>query len=371
MAPAGPGRRSTPASSMADEVVGPGRARRARRTSPCTATSGATATTSTAATSAPPTTRWSAPSCWPGCCPHRGGASAPWSGARPSSPWRRQPIGGDGVDGRGRSGSATGHIEPFILLRCELLHRLMLLELYGGTDPRAEELYRTVDRADRRRAVRRTSRCNKGFAAQRLGRRVAGAGRAAALRAGARADPAIDDGRPVPAHALRHHRPRRGDVLRRPRLPRPPPLRRPAQRRCGPCRSGSPSTTSSVASPRSAGDRAGRRPPRPRRRGAGPLAAVATDARPLPRPPRRRLARGRTTSDPARPARRGRRARPRRRCRARRPRTRPADRPVRPRRAATRSATMRRDGPAVGADLAPGRRSAGSTAPASASSPGC
>ncbi len=39
----------------------------------------------------------------------------------------------------------TGHIEPFMLLRSELMHRLMLLELYGGSDPRAEELYCAVD----------------------------------------------------------------------------------------------------------------------------------------------------------------------------------------------------------------------------------
>ena len=62
----------------------------------------------------------------------------------------------------------TGPIEPIILLSCELLHRLMLVELYGGTDPRAEELYRTlvplID--DVPSAILQVQ---KGFAAQRLG----------------------------------------------------------------------------------------------------------------------------------------------------------------------------------------------------------
>ncbi|MGE0297413.1 AAA family ATPase [Pseudonocardia sp.] len=40
--------------------------------------------------------------------------------------------------------AGSGHIEPLVLLGCELLHRIMLLELYGGTEPRAGELYRTV-----------------------------------------------------------------------------------------------------------------------------------------------------------------------------------------------------------------------------------
>ena len=39
----------------------------------------------------------------------------------------------------------TGHIEPLMVLRAELMHRLMLLELYGGADDRVEELYHAVD----------------------------------------------------------------------------------------------------------------------------------------------------------------------------------------------------------------------------------
>ena len=35
----------------------------------------------------------------------------------------------------------TGYIEPLGMVGFELGHRLMLLELYGGTDPRAEDLY--------------------------------------------------------------------------------------------------------------------------------------------------------------------------------------------------------------------------------------
>jgi hypothetical protein len=46
------------------------------------------------------------------------------------------------MEGAVRAG--TGHIEPLILHGCELLHRSMLLELYGGADKDAEELYRTI-----------------------------------------------------------------------------------------------------------------------------------------------------------------------------------------------------------------------------------
>jgi len=62
----------------------------------------------------------------------------------------------------------AGPIEPIVLLCCELLHRLMLLELYGGADPRAEEVYRTllplID--DVPSGILQVQ---KGFAAQRLG----------------------------------------------------------------------------------------------------------------------------------------------------------------------------------------------------------
>lgn len=40
--------------------------------------------------------------------------------------------------------AGRGHIEPLVLSGCEVLHRAMLLELYGGTDPHADEVYRTV-----------------------------------------------------------------------------------------------------------------------------------------------------------------------------------------------------------------------------------
>ena len=36
----------------------------------------------------------------------------------------------------------TGHIEPVVVLGCEALHQLMLLDLYGHADPRAEEVHR-------------------------------------------------------------------------------------------------------------------------------------------------------------------------------------------------------------------------------------
>jgi tetratricopeptide (TPR) repeat protein len=36
----------------------------------------------------------------------------------------------------------AGHIEPIVLLGCEAMHQLMLLDLYGHADPRAKEIYR-------------------------------------------------------------------------------------------------------------------------------------------------------------------------------------------------------------------------------------
>ncbi len=36
----------------------------------------------------------------------------------------------------------AGHIEPLVLIGCETMHQLMLLDLYGHVDPRAEEIYR-------------------------------------------------------------------------------------------------------------------------------------------------------------------------------------------------------------------------------------
>jgi hypothetical protein len=38
----------------------------------------------------------------------------------------------------------AGHIEPLVLLGCEVMHRLMLLDLYGRVDPRTEEVYRSM-----------------------------------------------------------------------------------------------------------------------------------------------------------------------------------------------------------------------------------
>ncbi len=62
----------------------------------------------------------------------------------------------------------SGHIEPLILLGCELMHRLMLVELYGGTDTRLVEVYRIL--------VQMTDdvpspllQVQKGFAAQLVG----------------------------------------------------------------------------------------------------------------------------------------------------------------------------------------------------------
>jgi hypothetical protein len=64
--------------------------------------------------------------------------------------------------------AGTGHIEPIILLGCEVLHRVMLLELYGGTDPRAEEAYRaTVEMIDA--VPSPLLQVQKGFSAQLLG----------------------------------------------------------------------------------------------------------------------------------------------------------------------------------------------------------
>jgi hypothetical protein len=36
----------------------------------------------------------------------------------------------------------TGHIEPVVVLGCEAIHQLMLFDLYGHPDPRAEEIHR-------------------------------------------------------------------------------------------------------------------------------------------------------------------------------------------------------------------------------------
>lgn len=36
----------------------------------------------------------------------------------------------------------AGHIEPVVLIGCETMHQLMLLDLYGHSDPRAEEIFR-------------------------------------------------------------------------------------------------------------------------------------------------------------------------------------------------------------------------------------
>ncbi len=40
--------------------------------------------------------------------------------------------------------TGVGHTEPVVLLGCEMLHHLMLLDLYGQAEPRAEEVYRTA-----------------------------------------------------------------------------------------------------------------------------------------------------------------------------------------------------------------------------------
>ncbi len=64
--------------------------------------------------------------------------------------------------------AGAGHIEPLILFGCELLHRVMLLELYGGTDPLAEELFRDVVRVvDPLPST--LLQVQKGFIAQHLG----------------------------------------------------------------------------------------------------------------------------------------------------------------------------------------------------------
>jgi len=61
-----------------------------------------------------------------------------------------------------------GHIEPLVLLGCEVMHRLMLLDLYGHVDPRTEEAYRSmVELAGD--VASPVLQVQKGFGAQLLG----------------------------------------------------------------------------------------------------------------------------------------------------------------------------------------------------------
>jgi tetratricopeptide (TPR) repeat protein len=72
----------------------------------------------------------------------------------------------DAIDEAARVGA--GHIEPVILLGCEVMHRLMLLDLYGAADARTEETYRRM--AEMIGAVPSpVLQVQKGFGAQLLG----------------------------------------------------------------------------------------------------------------------------------------------------------------------------------------------------------
>ncbi|MDT0354030.1 AAA family ATPase [Pseudonocardia charpentierae] len=61
-----------------------------------------------------------------------------------------------------------GHVEPVVVLGCEWIHQLMLLDLFGHAEPRAEELYRITSEmlADVPSPV---FQVQKGFAAQLFG----------------------------------------------------------------------------------------------------------------------------------------------------------------------------------------------------------
>jgi hypothetical protein len=62
----------------------------------------------------------------------------------------------------------TGHAEPVVVLGCEAMHQMMLLDLYGHADPRAEEVHRiTVELLDS--VPSPVFQVQKGFGAQLLG----------------------------------------------------------------------------------------------------------------------------------------------------------------------------------------------------------
>jgi hypothetical protein len=62
----------------------------------------------------------------------------------------------------------TGHIEPVVVLGCEALHQLMLFDLYGHPDPRAQEIHRiTMEMLDA--VPSPVFQVQKGFGAQLFG----------------------------------------------------------------------------------------------------------------------------------------------------------------------------------------------------------
>jgi hypothetical protein len=62
----------------------------------------------------------------------------------------------------------AGHIEPVVLIGCETMHQLMLLDLYGHSDPRAEEIFRiTADMVGDLKSP--VLQVQKGFGAQLFG----------------------------------------------------------------------------------------------------------------------------------------------------------------------------------------------------------
>ena len=268
----------------ADEVVGLAEA----RVDPIlrsTGTSAAPVTTSIAATSGPPTSL--------------SGSAEVLAALLPSAAWRQNTLlqrttllalsGNRSAATTAMSEAAVlkaGHIEPVVILGCEAMHQLMLFDLYGHVDTRAEEVFRVHDRDVRRGAVAGVAGA-EGVRRPVVRRRVERARGAAPLRISTRPPRAVGDGRPLAARLRRHG----GEIGRggvcRARLSRPAPLCRPAQRGRRPqCRT--PRRRRARSSRRARRRHRGRGPPRPRCGCARPLDAVAAPARPLSRPPRGR-----------------------------------------------------------------------------------